>query len=477
MSAVPLAHVPQPSSSSRRVRGRPVRSASPAPFPVRYRPRSGQPADPGGAAAARGQPGHAGASGRRCSTSGGVGLDRRQRLVVSDACGRRAVRWPQFFGVTASPNAGDPANFDLSVVYCSPPGAGHPPAPCRSKHSLTLAPAAPELREYAELNAQSQFDQRSLRLHATCAGARRIPARRPRCSRTRAPVNLEDTTDGKPYLTLQADQYRGVAAAVRRPRARATSPTRRSSTFCCLRSAVGRRRASRSGRGRAVRPASHLGRRRRACVARTLISRQELRGRAELDLSAVRSDELRRRRGGAAITLTGALDARRTTLDRRADLLGRRTRTTRTSWSRSNPTARARCASATTPTALRRTPARRSRAIYRIGNGTAGNVGARQSDQLSPAMPSHRDCTNPLPASGGSRPGTAEQIRRRAPQAFLTQERAVTMARLRDTSPNRIRRSKTPWRRCAGPAAGTRSSIAAEPAAGGDLTPDASRSR
>ena len=37
-------------------------------------------------------------------------------------------------------------------------------------------------------------------------------------------------------------------------------------------------------------------------------------------------------------------------------------------------------------------------------------------------------CTNPLPAIGGTDPETTDQIRRRAPQAFLTQERAVTMA-------------------------------------------------
>jgi len=37
-------------------------------------------------------------------------------------------------------------------------------------------------------------------------------------------------------------------------------------------------------------------------------------------------------------------------------------------------------------------------------------------------------CRNPLPASGGVDPETSDQIRRRAPEAFLTQERAVTMA-------------------------------------------------
>ena len=39
-----------------------------------------------------------------------------------------------------------------------------------------------------------------------------------------------------------------------------------------------------------------------------------------------------------------------------------------------------------------------------------------------------QSCTNPLPARGGTDPETSDQIRRRAPQAFLTQERAVTMA-------------------------------------------------
>src|SRR5262249_4006126 len=34
----------------------------------------------------------------------------------------------------------------------------------------------------------------------------------------------------------------------------------------------------------------------------------------------------------------------------------------------------------------------------------------------------------PLPATGGVDPETADQIRRRAPQAFVAQERAVTMA-------------------------------------------------
>jgi hypothetical protein len=65
-------------------------------------------------------------------------------------------------------------------------------------------------------------------------------------------------------------------------------------------------------------------------------------------------------------------------------------------------------------------------AHYRIGNGTAGNVGA---DSLTNMTPSNLGaCSNPLPAMGGIDPETNAQIRRRAPQAFMTQERAVTMS-------------------------------------------------
>jgi len=66
-------------------------------------------------------------------------------------------------------------------------------------------------------------------------------------------------------------------------------------------------------------------------------------------------------------------------------------------------------------------------AIYRIGNGTAGNLGTESLRYLA-ADPRILSCTNPLPASGGVDPETPAQIQRRAPQAFLTQERAITMA-------------------------------------------------
>lgn len=68
-------------------------------------------------------------------------------------------------------------------------------------------------------------------------------------------------------------------------------------------------------------------------------------------------------------------------------------------------------------------------ADYRVGNGTAGNVGADSVTYVAAADAriQNAQCTNPLPAAGGTDPETTDQIRRRAPQAFLTQERAITM--------------------------------------------------
>ena len=67
-------------------------------------------------------------------------------------------------------------------------------------------------------------------------------------------------------------------------------------------------------------------------------------------------------------------------------------------------------------------------ANYRIGNGSAGNVGAESLIYLAAADARIQSCTNPIPAAGGVDPETNDQIRRRAPAAFLSQERSVTMA-------------------------------------------------
>ena len=65
--------------------------------------------------------------------------------------------------------------------------------------------------------------------------------------------------------------------------------------------------------------------------------------------------------------------------------------------------------------------------VYRIGNGSRGNVGADTLRHVVTDSPHVAGVTNPLPAFGGKEPESLEEIRRNAPVAFRTQDRAVTM--------------------------------------------------
>jgi hypothetical protein len=68
-------------------------------------------------------------------------------------------------------------------------------------------------------------------------------------------------------------------------------------------------------------------------------------------------------------------------------------------------------------------------ATYRVGNGTAGNVGAEAIAHIvSDASGVFTAVTNPMPAAGGIDPENIDAARRDAPEAFRTQERAVTAA-------------------------------------------------
>lgn len=67
-------------------------------------------------------------------------------------------------------------------------------------------------------------------------------------------------------------------------------------------------------------------------------------------------------------------------------------------------------------------------AHYRVGNGTAGNVGADALWHVVSSDAGVLGVRNPLPASGGLDPESVESVRQRAPSAFRVQERAVTMA-------------------------------------------------
>ena len=63
---------------------------------------------------------------------------------------------------------------------------------------------------------------------------------------------------------------------------------------------------------------------------------------------------------------------------------------------------------------------------YRVGGGVAGNVGAGALAHAVTGESAVVAVTNPLPALGGVEPESIEEVRRDAPAAFRTQERAVT---------------------------------------------------
>jgi hypothetical protein len=65
-------------------------------------------------------------------------------------------------------------------------------------------------------------------------------------------------------------------------------------------------------------------------------------------------------------------------------------------------------------------------ATYRVGNGTAGNVGADALVHIVTDDAKISFVRNPLAARGGVESESMEDVRQRAPYAFRTQERAVT---------------------------------------------------
>jgi hypothetical protein len=75
-------------------------------------------------------------------------------------------------------------------------------------------------------------------------------------------------------------------------------------------------------------------------------------------------------------------------------------------------------------------PSAQFTASYRIGNGVAGNVGPESIAHVVSSDVTFRDAVsgvrNPLAAIGGTEPESVEQVRAYAPEAFRTQERAVT---------------------------------------------------
>jgi hypothetical protein len=78
---------------------------------------------------------------------------------------------------------------------------------------------------------------------------------------------------------------------------------------------------------------------------------------------------------------------------------------------------------------LRPDPGTRFTASYRVGNGVRGNVGIETIAHIiskNENIERIDKVRNPLPAQGGVEPESIEHVRQSAPNAFRTQERAVT---------------------------------------------------
>jgi hypothetical protein len=75
---------------------------------------------------------------------------------------------------------------------------------------------------------------------------------------------------------------------------------------------------------------------------------------------------------------------------------------------------------------LRPRPDTELNAIYRVGNGPAGNIGADSLNHIITEEEGIEAVSNPLPGIGGVAPESIEHVRRTAPHAFRVQQRAVT---------------------------------------------------
>jgi hypothetical protein len=72
-------------------------------------------------------------------------------------------------------------------------------------------------------------------------------------------------------------------------------------------------------------------------------------------------------------------------------------------------------------------PGLKFNAVYRVGNGTRGNIGSDSLVHVVSDVTAIDEVSNRLPAAGGTDPENIEVVRQRAPFAFRRQERAVTL--------------------------------------------------
>jgi hypothetical protein len=331
------------------------------------------------------------------------------------------LAWPDLFGVIAAQNTGDPAKFDLTIVYDPPGGAPGMPAPpvVEKLTSLSLNAADPDF-VVAKVNSHSRF----ISVPAPPPGP--VPAgfpAAPAMLSSAGTTNLQDT-GATTYLTV------GPKPAATWPPSFGVLTQADISTPLQFDLLVVYAPVS-GGEGVPTPVVVErftglsLGTIAAATASSGLVAVKSFENEPNLTLSAYDLMHYDAAAATPVISLTSQLAATTTEWSARRTLVSDSAADTHFVVEiESDGTARLRFGDGTNG----RRPESDSAftATYRIGNGTAGNVGADTlvfCSDLNIAK-----CINPLPAVGGTDPETPEQIRRRAPLAFLTQERAVTMA-------------------------------------------------
>jgi hypothetical protein len=331
------------------------------------------------------------------------------------------LSWPSVFGITAQLNAGNPSNLDLSVVYNPPggaPGVAAPPV-LEALTDLSLTSGNPNY-VVNKVNSHSRF------IKVPSAPPGPAPAGFPTAPTMLTSGGATDLKDsgGTTYLTVQP-----------------TNPATWPPSFGVL--AQGDISnpllfnllvvyAPPSGGVGVQVPvvveqfnAVSLSNVAAQTSASKLVKVKSFEEQPNLTLSAYSLMHYDANQATPVITLTSELDGAKTSWTAEQDLLADSAADAHFVVEiETDGTARLRFGD--NVNGLRPESDSEFTATCRVGSGTAGNVGADTLIFCSDVRVSQ--CTNPLPAVGGTDPETTDQIRRRAPQAFMTQERAVTMA-------------------------------------------------
>jgi hypothetical protein len=349
-------------------------------------------------------------------TNSYVALTDANGLIALTVQAARPLTWPDLFGVVARQNTLNPANFDVSIVY-NPPGILAPPV-VETITNLSLAPADPNF-VVTKVNAQSRF------LNVPVPPPGPAPAGFPATPTQLASGAATDLKDagGTPYLTIAPKNPAtwppsfGVLT-----QDDISDPTKFNLLVVY---------APPSGGVGVATPlvleqfaGLDLDDVAAVTAASKLITVKSFEDEPNLALAAYDLVHYDANKATPVITLTSILEADQKSWTAEQDLLADApTDTHFVVEIESDATARLRFGD--NVNGLRPDRDTRFTAAYRVGNGTTGNVGAETLIHCDDANVAK--CTNPLPAMGGVDPETADQIRRRAPQAFLTQDRAVIM--------------------------------------------------